>query len=244
MRKVVLLLFNQYLLTMKLYKILKQIILEDIANKYPPPVFKTWVSGKNQVLTQIKRLLNFNKDNYVGYFVEIKYQKGDKLTNRWGVLTHLGKSLRNNDMVRIYEQNNDVGTELKSKTYLIDKIKSLKISKVPLMEIPDDWEDFNPNNDEKMKRVSDIANFGSYQYALSTIKAKERQEKRKEAELAAKGETPAQKQLRQKEIQRLAIEKALQQQQTQKQPQQQQNTNDTDVNVDNNELNNDELNKI
>jgi hypothetical protein len=224
---------------MKLYKILKQIILEDIANKYPSPVFKTWVSGKNQVLTQIKRLLNFNKDNYIGYFVEIKYQKGDKLTNRWGVLTHLGKSLRNNDMVRIYEQNNDAGTPLKSKTYLIDKIKSLKISKVPLMEIPDDWEDFNPNNDEKMKRVSDIASFGSYQYAASTIKAKERQEKRKEAELAAKGETPAQKQLRQKETQRLAREKTLQQQQPQ-----QQNTNNTDVNVDDNELNNDELNKI
>lgn len=222
---------------MKLYKILKQIILEDISINYPEPIFKTWLSGRNKILTQIKRLLNFNKENYVGYFVEIKYEKKGKLTNRWGVLTHLGKSLRDNLIVRIYERNNDAGTPIKSKTYLINKIKSLKISKVPIMEIPDDWEDFNPNGDDKMTSTSDIANFGSYKYALATIKAKEREAKRKEAELASKGETLQQKQLRQKEIQRQAREKALQQQQ------QPNVNNNVDVNNDD-ELNNDELNKI
>lgn len=223
---------------MKLYKILKEIILEDITQSTDMPIFKTWLSGRSNILKQIKRLLNYNKESYIGYFVEIKYDKKGVITNRWGVLTHLGKSLRKNDMVRIYERNNDAGTPLKSKTYLIDRIKSIKISKVPIMEIPDDWEDFNPNGDEKMIKTSDIAQFGTYQYALATIKAKEKQQKRKEAELLAKGETPLQKQLRQKEIQRQQIEKQRQQQQPAN------TSNDTNVDVNNDELNNDELNKI
>jgi len=220
---------------MKLYNILKEIILEQISENFiQPPLFKTWISGRSQIMDQIKRLFNYNKDNYIGYYVEIKYIKKGRITNRWGVLTHIGKSLRNNDIVRIYEQNNDAGTPIRSKTYLIDKIKGLKISKVSIYQIPDGWEDFNPNGDKKMKNVSDIAPFGSYQYALSTIKARERQLKKKEAELAAKGETPQQKQLRQKEIQQQTQQKRLQQTQP----------NNDEVEPNNNELNKDELNNI
>lgn len=218
---------------MKLYKLFKEIILEEVKN------FKVWISGRGNIVKAITDLLEGDPTNYIGYYVDIKYKKGNAITNRWGVITHIGKSLRGNDIIRIYERNNDAGTPIKSKTYLIDKITGLKISKVKLFQIPNDWEDFNPNGDDKFTRVNKIAKFGTYKYALSTIKQRERELAKKKAEMEAKGETEVEKQTRQKEIQRQNI---LKQQQAQKA---QQNVQQpiAEPQSDEEELNNNEINK-
>ena len=122
---------------------------------------------------------------------------------------------------------------------MIDKITGLKISQVKLFKIPNDWEDFNPNGDDKFTRVNKIAKYGTYKYALSTIKQRERELAKKKAEMEAKGETEVEKQTKQKEIQRQNI---LKQQQAQKV---QQNVQQpiAEPQSDEEELNNNEINK-
>lgn len=162
---------------MKLYNIYNEVILEAVSN------FKTWISGSANIARNIKDMLQNNAGGKY-YYVNMTYPNDENIggdSDRWVIITHYGKSKKDNFIIRVLEVNNTGSSESgKSKTYDINKIKKMSISKVPVYNVPDDFEAlygsklYKTSTENPFKVIYARAKFGSYQYAASTLKNKER----------------------------------------------------------------------
>lgn len=162
---------------MKLYNIYNEVILEAVSN------FKTWISGSANIARNIKDMLQNNAGGKY-YYVNMTYPNDENIggdSDRWVIITHYGKSKKDNFIIRVLEVNNTGSSESgKSKTYDINKIKKMSISKVPVYNVPDDFEAlygsklYKTSAENPFKVIYARAKFGSYQYAASTLKNKER----------------------------------------------------------------------
>ena len=162
---------------MKLYNIYNEIILEAVTN------FKTWISGPTNIARNIKDMLQNNAGGKY-YYVSITYPNDENIggdSDRWVIITQYGKSKKDNFIIRALEVNNTGGSESgKAKTYDINKIKKISISKVPVYNAPKEFEALygdianDTSAENPFKVIYATAKFGSYQYAASTLKNKER----------------------------------------------------------------------
>ena len=162
---------------MKLYNIYNEIILEAVTN------FKTWISGPTNIARNIKDMLQNNAGGKY-YYVSITYPNDENIggdSDRWVIITQYGKSKKDNFIIRALEVNNTGGSESgKAKTYDINKIKKISISKVPVYNVPKEFEALygdianDTSAENPFKVIYATAKFGSYQYAASTLKNKER----------------------------------------------------------------------
>lgn len=163
---------------MKLYNIYNEVILEAVTN------FKTWISGSGNIIKTIRDLLADDSGGKF-YYCDIVYpneEGGDQ--QRWVIITQYGISKLNNHIIRVLEVNNGLndGVE-KSKTFKIDDIKRMRVSKVPIYQVPEEFllkygniaNDTTSKNPFKVGSKIYTAKFGTYQYATSTLKNKERQ---------------------------------------------------------------------
>lgn len=163
---------------MKLYNIYNEVILEAVTN------FKTWVSGSANIARNIKDMLQNNAGGKY-YYVSITYPNDENIggdSDRWIIITQYGRSKDDNLIIRALEVNNNGGSETgKAKTYTIDKIKKMSISKVPIYSVPKEFEALygditnDTSAENPFKVIYTTAKFGTYQYAASTLKNKERQ---------------------------------------------------------------------
>jgi hypothetical protein len=162
---------------MKLYNIYNEIILEAVTN------FKTWISGPTNIARNIKDMLQNNAGGKY-YYVSITYPNDENIggdSDRWVIITQYGKSKKDNLIIRALEVNNDGASETgKAKTYDINKIKKMSISKVPVYSVPASFDALygdvasDTSAENPFKVIYTTAKFGSYQYAASTLKNKER----------------------------------------------------------------------
>ena len=162
---------------MKLYNIYNEVILEAVSN------FKTWISGSANIARNIKDMLQNNAGGKY-YYVNMTYPNDENIggdSDRWVIITQYGKSKKDNFIVRVLEVNNTGGSETgKAKTYDINKIKKMSISKVPVYSVPKEFEALygdvanDTSAENPFKAIYATAKFGSYQYAASTLKQKER----------------------------------------------------------------------
>ena len=162
---------------MKLYNIYNEVILEAVTN------FKTWISGSANIARNIKDMLQNNAGGKY-YYVSMTYPNDENIggdSDRWVIITQYGKSLKDNFIIRVLEVNNTGGSETgKAKTYDINKIKKMSISKVPVYNVPAEFEALygdvanDTSAENPFKVIYATAKFGSYQYAASTLKNKER----------------------------------------------------------------------
>ena len=158
---------------MKLYNIYNEVILEAVTN------FKTWVSGSNNIRKNITDMLDVDSGGKYYYCNMIYPNKEGIDQTRWVIITEYGVSKLNNEIIRVLEINNGNDEEHGFKTYEINKIKRMSVSKVPVYDIPEQHKaDFNKKGtdlpDNPFKTIKMTADFGSYQYAASTLKNKER----------------------------------------------------------------------
>jgi hypothetical protein len=162
---------------MKLYNIYNEVILEAVSN------FKTWISGSANIARNIKDMLQNNAGGKY-YYVSMTYPNDENIggdSDRWVIITQYGKSKKDNFIIRVLEVNNTGGSESgKAKTYDINKIKKISISKVPVYSVPKEFEALygdvanDTSAENPFKVIYATAKFGSYQYAASTLKQKER----------------------------------------------------------------------
>lgn len=162
---------------MKLYNIYNEVILEAVTN------FKTWISGSANIAKNIKDMLQNNAGGKY-YYVNMTYPNDENIggdSDRWVIVTQYGKSNNNNLIIRVLEVSNTGGSKsAKSKTYDINKIKKISISKVPVYSIPKEFKALygdisnDTSAENPFKVIYTTAKFGSYQYAASTLKQKER----------------------------------------------------------------------
>lgn len=163
---------------MKLYNIYNEVILEAVSN------FKTWISGENNIKKNIIDMLDDDSGGKY-YYCDMTYpDKKNNDIDRWVIIAQYGISKNNNDIIRVFEVTKHGGdnTGGKSKTYKISKIKKMRISKVPVYDLPKEFKvlygskayNDSPNNPFKDGQALISAKFGSYQYAASTLKNKER----------------------------------------------------------------------
>lgn len=158
---------------MKLYNIYNEVILEAVTN------FKTWVSGSNNIRKNITDMLDDDSGGKY-YYCDIIYPNEEGVDQkRWVAITQYGISKLDNEIIRVLEINNGNDEEQGFKTYEINKIKRMLISKVPIYDIPNKYKGlFNKKGtilpDNPFKTIKMTAKFGSYQYAASTLKNKER----------------------------------------------------------------------
>lgn len=162
---------------MKLYNIYNEVILEAVSN------FKTWISGSANIARNIKDMLQNNAGGKY-YYVSMTYPNDENIggdSDRWVIITQYGKSKKDNFIIRALEVNNTGGSESgKAKTYDINKIKKISISKVPVYSVPAEFESLygdvanDTSAENPFKVIYATAKFGSYQYAASTLKNKER----------------------------------------------------------------------
>ena len=162
---------------MKLYNIYNEVILEAVSN------FKTWISGENNIAKSVSDMLDKDSGGKY-YYVKFTYPNDENIggdSDRWAIITQYGKSKDDKLTIRALEVNNDGTSETgKAKTYNINKIKKMLISKVPVFDVPEEFKtlygdvanDKSANN--PFKELYATADFGSYQYAASTLKNKER----------------------------------------------------------------------
>lgn len=162
---------------MKLYNIYNEIILEAVTN------FKTWISGSANIARNIKDMLQNNAGGKY-YYVNITYPNDENIggdSDRWLIITQYGKSKKDNFIIRALEVNNTGGSPTgMAKTYDINKIKKMSISKVPVYNVPKEFEALygdisnDTSAENPFKAIFATAKFGTYQYAASTLKNKER----------------------------------------------------------------------
>lgn len=158
---------------MKLYNIYNEVILEAVTN------FKTWVSGSNNIRKNITDMLDVDSGGKYYYCNMVYPNKEGVDQTRWVIITEYGISKLNNEIIRVLEINNGNDEEHGFKTYEINKIKRMSVSKVPVYDIPKQHKaDYNKKGtdlpDNPFKTIKMTADFGSYQYAPSTLKNKER----------------------------------------------------------------------
>ena len=162
---------------MKLYNIYNEVILEAVTN------FKTWISGSANIARNIKDMLQNNAGGKY-YYVNMTYPNDENIggdSDRWVIITQYGKSKKDNFIIRALEVNNTGSSESgKAKTYDINKIKKISISKVPVYSVPKEFEALygdvanDTSAENPFKVIYATAKFGTYQYAPSTLKQKER----------------------------------------------------------------------
>jgi len=162
---------------MKLYNIYNEVILEAVTN------FKSWISGSANIARNIKDMLQNNAGGKY-YYVNMTYPNDENIggdSDRWVIITHYGKSKKDNFIIRALEVNNTGGSPTgKAKTYDINKIKKISISKVPVYSVPKEFEALygdisnDTSAENPFKVIYATAKFGSYQYAATTLKNKER----------------------------------------------------------------------
>ncbi len=158
---------------MKLYNIYNEVILEAVTN------FRTWVSGSANITKNITDMLDTDSGGKYYYCNMIYPNKEGIDQTRWVIITQYGVSKLNNEIIRVLEINNGNDEEQGFKTYEINKIKRMLVSKVPIYDIPEQHKGvFNKKGsdlpDNPFKTIQMTADFGSYQYAPSTLKNKER----------------------------------------------------------------------
>ncbi len=116
---------------MKLYNIYNEVILEAVNQ------FKTWISSTNDITKSITDMLDDDSGGKF-YYCEIVYPNEQGVDQqRWAVITEYGISKLNNEIIRVLEINNRANDEQAFKTYEINKIKRMLISKVPIYDIPE-----------------------------------------------------------------------------------------------------------
>ena len=162
---------------MKLYNIYNEIILEAVTN------FKTWISGSGNITKTIRDLLADDSGGKF-YYCDIVYPNEEGSDQqRWVVITQYGISKLNNAIIRVLEVNNGLSDGIEeSKTFKIDDIKRMRVSKVPIYQVPKEFllkygDIANHTTSENPFKVGSkiyTAKFGSYKYADSTLKQKER----------------------------------------------------------------------
>lgn len=162
---------------MKLYNIYNEIILEAVSN------FKTWITGSNNITKTITDMLADDSGGKF-YYCDIVYPNKKGIDQkRWVIITQYGISKKDNPIIRALEVNSGASDgNRKAKTYNINKIKRMSVSKVPIYNVPQEFvslygdiaNDTTSNNPFKDGQPIITAKFGTYQYAASTLKNKER----------------------------------------------------------------------
>jgi hypothetical protein len=162
---------------MKLYNIYNEIILESVTN------FKTWISGSGNIT---KTIIDLLADDSGGkfYYCDIVYPNEEGSDQqRWVIITQYGISKLNNPIIRVLEVNNGLSDGIEeSKTFKINDIKRMRVSKVPIYQVPEEFllkygdiaNHTTSKNPFKVGSKIYTAKFGSYKYADSTLKQKGR----------------------------------------------------------------------
>lgn len=175
---------------MKLYNIYQNLILEEIFDKIQ--------------LTEAVSIEDIDKilagdENKPGKFYYVSFDYPDKngvVRRRWGQIFQRNISNIGNNLIDMYqvsmdgvetEPTNSRGSNTGWKKFDLSKINNLKVSKVPYFEEPKPYVVTNSKGETRIAKLNKngndsyniaatptISKIGSYSYAPSTIKSKER----------------------------------------------------------------------
>jgi hypothetical protein len=225
----------------KLYNIYENIILEEIANQ------QVWLTNLGSITESIKDYFNINDGVY--YLCDISYPDKETDVNvmRWCLITHYGASKKDGGaIIRVYEINRGGDASvIGSKTFRLDKISKIRFSKVKMFQLSqlkgsvkltknkskgsfNGSLSFNPNSDNIkniFSKIYSVIKIGTYKYADSTLKQKEKQELKKQTEPEKQVEPQKQEPIKNEPIEK-------------------QNNMNNEPQINNDEENNNELNKV